>query len=280
MEIFTCKEKNLDATHALTKANEIKSICSILYPFGIRHFCYLRLFKDGSHLLLCTDPEWVKCFYLHHYARAPYHKNPKDYISGYQLWNTAADQSIINVAREQFNIAHGMALVEQNTEDCELFHFATTRENSAITNFYLNNLGILQHFTLFFKERAQTLIRKAHSDRLILPHWLTQSSENNNAIASTHASQLPEQDFWSATPVKRFTLNENPNHYLTLREMTCISWLARGFSSKEIAKKLDVSSRTVEAHFDNLRHRLKCHSKSELLARILRKWPHWFNKNQ
>ena len=64
-------------------------------------------------------------------------------------------------------------------------------------------------------------------------------------------------------------LVENPvragNEKLTTREQVILSYIAQGNSSKEIARKLNISFRTVEAHRRNIKAKLNIDSLAELV---------------
>jgi DNA-binding NarL/FixJ family response regulator len=57
---------------------------------------------------------------------------------------------------------------------------------------------------------------------------------------------------------------------LTEREREVLGWLARGLSSKEVARRLDISVRTVETHRANLMHKLGVKSVALLIQVALR----------
>lgn len=65
-------------------------------------------------------------------------------------------------------------------------------------------------------------------------------------------------------------LIENPirveSEKLTTREQVILSYVAQGLSSKEVARKLDISYRTVEAHRRNIKNKLGL----ETLAEVVR----------
>jgi two-component system nitrate/nitrite response regulator NarL len=65
-------------------------------------------------------------------------------------------------------------------------------------------------------------------------------------------------------------LIENPikpeNQKLTTREQIILSYVARGLSSKEVARKLNISFRTVDAHRSNIRTKLNIESLAELVC--------------
>lgn len=64
-------------------------------------------------------------------------------------------------------------------------------------------------------------------------------------------------------------LIENPmkedNDKLTTREQVILSYVATGLSSKEVARKLDISFRTVDAHRRNIKAKLKIETLAELI---------------
>lgn len=56
---------------------------------------------------------------------------------------------------------------------------------------------------------------------------------------------------------------------LTSREKECAAYLIKGYSSKEIGKALTISYRTVEQHLDNMKFKLNCKTKTQLVAKLL-----------
>ncbi len=51
---------------------------------------------------------------------------------------------------------------------------------------------------------------------------------------------------------------------LTAREAEILDLIAQGYTSKEIARKLDISPYTVNTHRDNLRRKLGVHNGAQL----------------
>ncbi|MEM5527699.1 response regulator transcription factor [Gammaproteobacteria bacterium AS21] len=52
---------------------------------------------------------------------------------------------------------------------------------------------------------------------------------------------------------------------LTTREQVVLAYIAKGYSSKEVARQLSISVRTVEAHRRNIKTKLKIDSLAELI---------------
>jgi DNA-binding CsgD family transcriptional regulator/PAS domain-containing protein len=60
-------------------------------------------------------------------------------------------------------------------------------------------------------------------------------------------------------------LNKNPSKtYLSKKEIECVNWLIKGKSSSEIAAILHISKRTVEAHMNNVKTKLKCYKQFQV----------------
>jgi DNA-binding NarL/FixJ family response regulator len=57
--------------------------------------------------------------------------------------------------------------------------------------------------------------------------------------------------------------------FLTQREISCLLHLLKGKTAKQIARDLFISHRTVEDHFSNIRKKVGCWSRSQLIAYIL-----------
>lgn len=56
---------------------------------------------------------------------------------------------------------------------------------------------------------------------------------------------------------------------LTPRQAECIHYLLKGYSAKQTAVALDLSTRTIDFYLNNLRRKLNCRSKTELIAKLL-----------
>jgi DNA-binding CsgD family transcriptional regulator len=59
------------------------------------------------------------------------------------------------------------------------------------------------------------------------------------------------------------------NLNLTGREKECLYYLIRGMSTKQIGKALKLSHRTVEFYLERIKNKLDCHSRSELIAKLI-----------
>jgi DNA-binding NarL/FixJ family response regulator len=63
----------------------------------------------------------------------------------------------------------------------------------------------------------------------------------------------------------------NESYHLTEREMETLKWLVKGLSYKAIAEKCFVSINSVATHVKNIYKKLHVHSKSEAVAKAIKK---------
>lgn len=73
------------------------------------------------------------------------------------------------------------------------------------------------------------------------------------------------QTFLSPAISGRMSRAQTPRPLLSKRECEILACLAKGYASKQVAKELGLSARTVETHRLNIRRRLNLESQGELI---------------
>ena len=250
----------LDKSVCLNSQDTVRQICDYLSQhFGLDHFGYIKIFADGTHIGLNTHSEWLQHVYQACFRRYDvFYKTIDAYTSGISLWSAIEDQSSFIGFKQHSKIDHGIVLIEKHTDSCEFYNFATSQNNPQIVNFYLNNLDILWRHVFYFKDQAEHLIKKANSDRLILPRCTL--VEPQPVKLSTHL-QLPG--------IRRYLVTiENNSVYLTATEAQCVAYIAKGKRLKEIGALMKLSPRTVEVHLNNAKQKLLCSTTAEMIAKI------------
>lgn len=235
---------NFNFYHTLASRSEIEiqSILSILLPYKISHFGYVKIFKNDTHLVLTTHVEWLECFYKNYYVHGISHKKYDSYSSGYQLWSLAADAVTMTVMKNDFRIDHGITLINKQPDFCELFCYATTPDNPFVINWYINNLDILEKFSYFFKEKMASLIQKAEVDRTIFPKVI--SSLDSKDLFPVENSTKVTKDMFKIKPI------------LSPQELFCAQQIMRGNTIKKTANILKLSPRTVEYYLNSAKVKL------------------------
>lgn len=70
--------------------------------------------------------------------------------------------------------------------------------------------------------------------------------------------------------VFRISPSDNETQNLSTRETEILEQLVKGFTSKQIAQKLFISSETVRGHMKNIYQKLHVHSKTEAVIKVLK----------
>lgn len=254
-----------------TSGNDIAEICKPLIHLDITSFNYVKTFEDGSQINLSNRTSWLEHFYDNKfYLIGAFENHPNQYASGFALWPHLSGQKIFYDARTYFNIDHGITIIEKQKDSCEFYYFGTTTNNHKLVNFYINNIDLLQRFIFFFKDKAALLLKKANKDRIILEnHFESTASLNfDNSII------IPDRkinEFFENTAIKNFQLSGSvEGETITSKQLRCIIYLLEGKTAKEIAKKLGLSFRTVEGHINKLKNKFECHTKNELINKLLK----------
>lgn len=106
--------------------------------------------------------------------------------------------------------------------------------------------------------------------------YLLKDSAVQDLVAAVDAVMSGQTYFSPAIQQQMAGLLRNSGHVptgtqmLTDREREVLTWLARGLSSKEVAKELNISVRTVETHRANLMHKLGVKSVAVLIQVAMR----------
>lgn len=271
--------QTLPKTHIIyTSHADIDKICAPLKKcFDLTLFHYFKRHKN-SVLDLSNNVSWTQHFYNQYLNKTAYRANALDvskqnYQDGYLIYSTSLDKSnaVWNDASINFNIDHGIVLVEPGVDSCEFFCFGTEPKNPHMLNYYLNHLDYLRRFTLYFKDKASTFITKAEKTKIFLPEF----SEPIFPLQQNTDKKLL-RTFMEETKVNHFKLKINATDItVTRRELDCIIYLFENKSAKQIAKILGLSFRTIENNINNLKIKLNCSTVSELINILLIHYPHF-----
>lgn len=247
-----------DNHHLLRVVPEVNAICQPLFnETQITYFNYARAYHNGEIVGLFTHPEWLlhtlnlkiapsgvefkgfkQCSIFGTSIAAPSYMEEKKYSRGVYEFN------------KLLGFDYLLCLNVQRQNYYEAFAFASTYDNSSIVEFYLNNLDYLRNFANYFQDKAGSLIQRA--------------SESANRIVYPDLNTLNISKNFSQENSEYIYVNNKPIQ-LSKRELECLSFIAKGRSAKEMAKILGISNRTVEVHIYNMKAKLNCHTKSELI---------------
>ena len=250
---------NLEKHYALTSSVFVKEIVNpILEMIGISYFNYIKIYNnDCSRELLTNNPEWIDHFYKNGLFNSVgavdvEHLLPK----GYFLWSELNGEDPVYIqGRDFFNIDNGISFIIKRDDVTYLYIFASDKTNNKINNFYAANIDLLVRFIHYFNDKGNELIKNSEKQRIYLP--IKQSinlDRSNNIVLSIKI----REEFLDKTKVNRyFLLNESDNLYLTFKQIELARLIAKGYTSKQISKRMNVSYRTVEGYSLDLKNKLQ-----------------------
>lgn len=247
----------INAEHIFFKlSNHVGEISKPLkVHLGIHYFAFKRTYNDGSKIYLFNHPEYYQYWFSkEYYLLGNREAKPSNYENGYDLWECLPDPyKLYDEGAELFNIANGLTITRRHDDYCDFFFFATSVENKQMRQLYFERREVFEKYCDYFLSSSDSLIRQAEKSKIILP--------------LPQPIKLYKPAFEITDFLRDIKLPENDELWqLTERELECAYILAEGKSYKEIARVLGVSPRTIEEHSGNIRQKLGCKSKSELIS--------------
>ncbi len=252
--------------------NNIQDICSpLLNNLNLTHFGFLRYKADGSYLAISNDIAWAKTHLSQDYASSPYFLQElcslptNSYYAS--LWPVVHSYDATLEALFEHNIWHGLNIVQTHSDATDVYYFASSRENYQVTSLYLNNPDLIKRFITFFNCQTKNIFDKATKNEYAYSENYKNIVQQKN-VEGLHHNIYPHKNdidaFIKETEIKKFETTESQS--FSLREVQCMYLLSKGRTMKEIAKHLSLSPRTVETYINNVKNKIKCTSKSEIIS--------------
>ncbi len=233
---------------ALSSTPLIAETCKPLKNFlGISLFKYVRTYKCGKYVYLSNQADWTKEYIQNNLFLKGSFEQPTtlQYAPAYFIWSDFADD-ILQRSSESIGASLGITLCYPNEHWCDFYHFGTTCQKPIINYYLRKNIHQLKEFIFFFKENNHDIIQQSYSQ----PFYI----EN---LSLANPVDTEKTDTLSLPKIKKYYLEaEKHSAYLTSREFNCAKLFHLGHDSKYIANHLNISQRTVEFHFNNIREKL------------------------
>jgi len=239
-------------------SNDIRSFSDPLQNYlGISYFAFKRTYSDGSKVYLFNNPAYYEHWFRNKYYLVGNREgSPILYRNSYDLWEHLPDPyELYKEGAECFNITHGLTITKSHEDYCDFFFYASNRENPEVKKLYFNRREVFENYCNYFLETASKTIRIAEKHKIILPfapklEVATTKDINVDAFLKTIAKGKPD---WTR---------------MTKRELDVAYHLVLGKTNKEIALILGISPRTVEEYTNNIKSKMNCKNKAELIATL------------
>lgn len=253
--------KDILSSPLFFEVENIRNICLPLKLINVENFFFHRIYPDGTMIHLSTDVIWGEHFLNKLFSLDYEHADINSHLyieNNISLWEMNDHSQVWQDGREYFNVGNGISVLSQeNNQYKEISCFYGSRFDCDLNSFYLNNLDILQSFIMFFKDKASRLINEFESERIRIPEKYRVATDTQKKCA-----EHKRVEFLSSIKPKKFFINEK---YLTEKEAESLYWLSEGKTSEEIGIILNCSKRTVEKQIEQIKDKLGCYTKSDLI---------------
>lgn len=254
-------------------SEHLVELCYPLKQVGIHIFNLMLNFDDNTQVYLCNQPNWVHDYYaLHLYESSLYDNNPSLFHTEYNLWPTEFNQPLLIHGLEHYDNGYGFTICHRNHDHTAFYFFAGSRKKPFLPDFFLNNIDFLERFIRHFKYETTAIIQQAKTCELLRSSKKPNSpwgEERILTLKNQHQILQQQKERIEFTIQHEKIYNTQLGFALSPRQKQVLYWHSKGKSAKEIAGILNISSRTVERHFDLLRIKSEGVPIIELILRAL-----------
>lgn len=264
----------------ITASQDIEQVCSELHKKTMINFVsYKRTYNDGNFFCLgglnrfniysCEKGFFTPYSYL---------QKMKDQYRGSENFCYFVQESnpILHKEAKKFNIVNIFVIVREYQNYFESMSFGSN--NNDLVGFCFNYFDIIEKFRHFFLDKTKKLIVQAEKNTFLLQPAKKIEQGYKTFISSSVQNRLLShlfiKDSFDFNEQRSMNFVKNSSEFgfnneilkLTNREKECLQYVVLGYSSKRIARKMgDVSYRTIEKHIENIKRKLKCHSKDDII---------------
>lgn len=152
----------------------------------------------------------------------------------------------LNQQRDYYRQEQCLVTADAQPDYHEMYAFYTHSGNSKVLAGMSENAELLKTFAEYFKASAADIIKLADANRFFCPAASSLSTDDDSAhqIENVQLSGIDK---------------------LTDREIEIVNILMQGKTGVEIGKDLHISRRTVERHIENIKEKIHCRTKSEVI---------------
>ncbi len=135
-----------------------------------------------------------------------------------------------------------------------------------LDSLYINK-EYLELFILYFNDHAAYLINQ--TEHLKIPKEFIEDHPAPVLKTKNFIFAEMEQEFLDSINAKYYKIKRLQEQYsLSGREVQCLELILQNKITKQIANFLHLTTRTAETYIDNLKKKLNCHTKNEIMVKF------------
>jgi DNA-binding CsgD family transcriptional regulator len=252
-------------------------LSELLHPLkqylGVTQGDYIKVHQDGSLINIHTDYKWMERYLEKgYYKNDPSFVHPNNASNGFAFLPAVDDElyknSLLKEAIEEFDFHHSFVYIEKTKDSYTMVGFGTDKNNHGMPNKVLNSNNLVKKIikniikqiileTNELEEKKVDLI-KFKGDLFYKQPCLLHSSEEeeHKKIKILQNIGLMNSSYNNLELVK-----------LSSQEINCLRIYMENYNIKYIAKKLNITLNTSISYIENIKKKLNCHTKEELLQK-------------
>lgn len=231
---------------------------SVFNHSPIDYFDFTRVFYDSKWMWLTPNPDLYLYTINAGFVFLP-NINLKKPRSFHYLEDIPYFKPSMIGIKNNFNITNVISYVKKQDNYIDIYWFATHTNRAGALNYFLNNLDKLEHYSNSFRDSANNLIKKGEKNLIDI-----------TATLKDQYSPTIQKIMSLGNTINNPIYNNKKSILLSKRELECCTLLIGGDSSKIIANKLKLSFRTVEFYLDNVKKKLQCRNRYELISLLIK----------
>lgn len=259
----------------LSVLDSIQKICRPLLDLGVVFFSYSRIYKNNTLFYVNNNREYFhekicnNSFQGYHFVYENIFKGlPKFFYQSQDITDISSARRML--CKYGFNV--GLDLYSEFDEYIEVFHFAAPIGSVEFTDIVINHDWVFQRYMLYFREELikrnflkviSPINLKQHSswDKYLHDETTVTELQNSAKILDAKLSKFKQHTQFKSSV---FEQSSNPLK-ISRRRLQILFLKSRGYRMKEIARKLDISSRTVESHLIWSKETIGLHSSEDYM---------------
>jgi DNA-binding CsgD family transcriptional regulator len=258
---------NISNHPSLRYTREIYDICRPLQVFNITYFAHVNIDQHGQFSALSNNPQFIEHYLKNKYYNCDIHMAKSHKSNTYILWDNIeliGESMKLHLESFAFGVQHTFTIIESSNNECNYYHFANNQTSNSINQVYLNNIDLLRLFINEFNKavKQSPSLSKAYELKFTLNNSTGGYTTRSDDLLDHSARRL---EFYKE--LKKEFHHPNKSIILPQQQMRCLNYLNKGMTSKEIARKLNISPRTVEQHLKMVRESIGCRNSKELIVR-------------
>ncbi len=226
---------------------------------------------DGSYSVLGNYPPLAEVFFGQNlYMGHPFFRNPRFFSSGYllpELLNQRDYDETQGRLKDGGDCYHVMIYLVKHPHGVTEYGFASSIYRPGFESIYLNSHQLIMRFIDAFDQNFIDDIREADERRINIAELIGKKYHDKPDLPKTILAPDEEFQFLAALEI-------NPDKKkglltLTESERVCLRHYLHGGTTKEIAKKLFRSPRTIETHLEHAKGKLCVNTRSKLFDALI-----------